>query len=1582
MPGFSLACSVFVFAFGTYAAPEARAEDPPDNPPQMVHDDGYDVTTEPPPGLLPKERGPAQSTYLDPTNIGLAVPTNALGALAIPSVLPPLGFESPLDLDELLGDIGAQLPDIDLQRLQEPVTTVLGTVSEAVGQVQATATAIAAGIHAGASSQSQQSSSPATTDEGAPGEFRLTTTASGITQTFVLTLCVPTPVNITSTNQLTPTTLVSLCPVPLALTTAVLVPPPGQPFQLYLSLQRIVGSPAVGARFSAEYDVPSASGPPLTVRFGLDSGGNAYPANGIVGAATDYNPLTNSAVEHLTMGWATDGPVGALTMEAVGLGQVRVAADSIPAESGSFALSYVNGTFGSQMTRTAAPTPGSVPTVSISAPVPRALDNTTANLVWSQVPQDYSFSLRPLLVDGRPTGVAFDGSQTRSPNSQFGLQIDYLTNGVLTARLQQQRFGSQFTESVDTTQDQNGNPMGLKVHASPGALSTLVLSSYTGGALGAVVELVDIPATASEFSFELEGTPGTASGGATVRGTAAPAFIGAMSYFTSLLGGTVSSTPQVSMTLATGATLTASPPVAIGPGAQLSLSVAGVHPSFEIVMKSSTATTGNATGVTGFTVSGTSAGAKTADQLLIEAQADPWTRARVLMNSLGQDWKFEVNLHGTIADPRGLDVTDTNAFATPTEFKQIHVTQLVSGSYQPLYTFNLRRPSSNTSGAAATAPTSVTVSNPPSSFRVGVDYVVTTDAGVCEQVADISGENVEETTGDITLVGGHQTLTASRVFVPGKWSIKATATSSTTWCAPDTFLFTMHQDVGGNPDGAITAIQAGRGRLTLRSFATDTSLDVNVVRNSSWAAIGFDVRGTNSEANPGQQIQLEQLNGATTTLALNMWSGAAGPVVTGTEGTVVVNNVPQVFGIHAERDVSGVRHTLQVRSANAAPAPAETMVITAPARDLWPGGTVRFTMRSFDITTKLDLDAASGLNLGQFDLQVHNSNVNANATEVIAVDIRDASGNAELAALLSRPAGNTSGLLTSATSGSLVWSNMPQVFDLRVQAIVPAVQELAYGGKLELKVSHASATPESTMLFTQSLGQVVLAVEGLGAAQELGIEFARDLQARTGKLDVHGTAPNGFRSVQLITDRGDVRDAVLTVYRSGPVRSNGTTRGTNVWITPAPAQQMFDLHGSLKADEITLKSTADAVNQSVSLSQYFYSYSPATPGAFGGCIWGGSYLPCTFVDLWRMPQVSSLTMVAPSPDCGTAQGVPELQYAASDSNLLLTVDSLIPCLGGSMAFYGLPAHGITMEGALGDFCNEGPQLSMKVTPGFGEVMPRLYIDGSNVPIVSVCTRTQELSGPPLPPGVTVRGTLTAQLNYRASITLQATPGLTEIAVVPVPDRKGQYFGLEGVMAKGDPSARMTIGMTLGLGPFFGTNGSLLPNEVSWQWEATALDFIEADSDWDTIRWYENDFNYGVGHMSSYVWEAFADNDARYTFDPNSCSSTGTQTNPHTMLSYAPSVPFQPGFTKVNNGLVVCGGRVAYYQLNPQNIAFRHCSEATWWECPGGLNTGATDEWSYADLQVQGRYSDWVLAAAMKALYNQDPAGLTKQLATP
>lgn len=237
----------------------------------------------------------------------------------------------------------------------------------------------------------------------------------------------------------------------------------------------------------------------------------------------------------------------------------------------------------------------------------------------------------------------------------------------------------------------------------------------------------------------------------------------------------------------------------------------------------------------------------------------------------------------------------------------------------------------------------------------------------------------------------------------------------------------------------------------------------------------------------------------------------------------------------------------------------------------------------------------------------------------------------------------------------------------------------------------------------------------------------------------------------------------------------------------------------------------------------------------------------------------------------------------------------------------------------------------------------------------------------------------ARLDYVGSISVQADPGLTDVRVLPARDRAGKYNGLQGVLVKGSPNAQFGIGFGLGVASWLEANGRLAPSTLSWSWEATGPNIAGLSSDWDEFTFSDPYVDYGAGWMSSYAWEARRNNANRYQTDPLSCGSSSTVVNPDVTKFAAPVIPFQPGFTKVNNGIVLCGGRVAYYQLNPQNLVMRHCAEATSSVCPGGANRSYSSsfEWSYAD--VAAYRSDWVLAAAMKALYDHDPLGLTVSL---
>src|SRR5205823_2975404 len=139
-----------------------------------------------------------------------------------------------------------QLPALDLLgTVQQSVSGALATTTEALGGLQTTVEGLGAGVQRTASVAASPSSPTS------PAMYQLTTTTGSTTQTFSLPLCTPSTIDVPSTNQLTPTTIVSLCPVPLGLAGAAMVPPLGQPAQLYLSIQQIPGTAQFPASFLA-----------------------------------------------------------------------------------------------------------------------------------------------------------------------------------------------------------------------------------------------------------------------------------------------------------------------------------------------------------------------------------------------------------------------------------------------------------------------------------------------------------------------------------------------------------------------------------------------------------------------------------------------------------------------------------------------------------------------------------------------------------------------------------------------------------------------------------------------------------------------------------------------------------------------------------------------------------------------------------------------------------------------------------------------------------------------------------------------------------------------------------------------------------------------------------------------------------------------------------------------------------------------------------------------------------------------------------------------------------------------------------
>jgi hypothetical protein len=426
---------------------------------------------------------------------------------------------------------------------------------------------------------------------------------------------------------------------------------------------------------------------------------------------------------------------------------------------------------------------------------------------------------------------------------------------------------------------------------------------------------------------------------------------------------------------------------------------------------------------------------------------------------------------------------------------------------------------------------------------------------------------------------------------------------------------------------------------------------------------------------------------------------------------------------------------------------------------------------------------------------------------------------------------------------------------------------------------------------------------------------------------------------------------------------NYTPTGSNLQIDPANNQTAFDDTLDVHGAQATIHESADVVGGSLSVGQYF-QYSPTQGATY--CPQSGSNYPCDLLQLWRLPLTADLSLTAPT---AASQAV-SMQYTASSNDLSLRVQSLVPSVQGTLDVPGVPS-GMHIDGSFS--FDTGAELTITAPTA----MPYFYLAGANIPLSQSNNVTCKLSGHGLPPGVTMTGHLQTQLSYTALVQMTGDPGLTDVELHPVTNPIcASPPSVIGVKTKGTSnSPRFSMGMSLGLGPGF--------NRVAWDWSSEFLGLPTPVSDWDEFDWNESFANYGDGWISSLVWEPDPNNANAFLSYPAgdlNVGCTSTSAVDGNLTEFAPSqIPFQPTFAQVNNGIVLCANRVAYYQLNPQSVAFEHCSDwGILFACPAGLNGNGTSR--YSNGGVFGVTSDWVLPDVIKASYgdNTDPLGLAKR----
>ncbi|HEX8001088.1 MAG TPA: hypothetical protein VF519_00165 [Mycobacteriales bacterium] len=1532
-----------VVALGLAALPGAAAmtsAGAEDAPPPVVHTQQTpkEVEIARPSDMLPPERGHLQDGYLDPAGLVPPIPdASLLASLDATSLLPnALAAVPKIDVNDLVGGVTKLLPQVDTNAVTQRVT---GLVDELTGQVKGV-TASAAGVArvlATTAAEAPRSRAEAAEDPTQTVTFRLSTSSNGVNQTFTIPLCTPTPVNVTSTSPLPATTIVSLCPVPLGVTGTPIVPPAGQPAQLYLSVNRVPGSPAVPATFRASYTVTDPnSGASLTIRFGLDSSSQAYPDSAIVGAATDYNPVPTpdtvpkQAVINVTTSWSLSSGADSIGVEAVGVGSVSLTA--IPGSNGSFAIAVQHDKASFHLLSMSPFPLTSNTSIVVTRPLTSAPGNvTSASLVWSKLPQEFLFNLGITQVDGQPSGITFDGSQNMTPNPGFTVGFDYQKNGVLAGRYQQAGFGPQLATSVTLDRDQTSNITGVTVQSTPGRVSTAVLTAYTNGALANLVELGAMPADTSEVSVQLHGTVRDANAGVTISGTNAAPYIGVASY--ALPGGAVSATPVGSMLLTRGGT-PAGLPYLVADGSSMALNVRDVAKTFKVNIQAS----GAAGAVTGVEVSGSTPETRTARQVTLRAASDATHSALLLMNQLGDQWAFKMNLHGTAAAPTGLDVSDVNATATPTEYKQLVV--LTNGVVT--HSLVVQRPGSDLTGALAPGGIVGTIYDPPATFDLSIDYAAPNVSGIhCTQGLRLQGRDAAASNGYVVLQANGITVDVRRPFVQGDWSVGVNASGPAINCTPDTITFDMHQGIGPNPAGTITATAAGAGQIVLKSFATTQKVTVKLLPDTAGNPSGARVDGTNSEANPGMELHLDQLNGAEVKSALNIFAGATGPVTYGTV-TAILANTPQNFGISIQKttDPTTKAETAEINSYNQATAPNETLTILAPAGNALPGGRLQLVLRSLDVASLLKITVWPPAN-GSMHARLQSQNANPNLTEVISAALIDAGGVPQYNVLFHRPNGNLAGVPIGATKALATWEKMPQSFDLDLNLAANGADRV-----FNLAIKNSQENPAGDLRLLQPQQNLGIVFAGTGASQSFELKFATAGQA-TMQLDASMSPSVSYVQAYRLTGGHD--EIVLNVYGANANRYpefGDRQRGTAVYITPPANLKTYHLEVGAQGKSTSFVAGGDVRGNRINVSQYFQI------GDHQPCIWSGSYYPCTSVSLYDMPVDAHLTMALGEKD----NLAPTVDYKASDSGMDIYVDALIPKLGGYMRFTDMPASGV-------EFTAQLVPGSAGIAATLASTDPRVplgyfYIYGWNIQLKLDMdpTFTEDLEDV----GGTLSGALHIHMNYNAYVTIQGDAGLTRVIISSPHGKNNAWDGLLGFKVDGNPNAQFNLGLTLDLNP-----GG---HEIAWNWQLD-MPFNFSSSDSDRFTWY-NGSPYPVGYSSvgltSYAWEA---RDPNHRYSGYGCSDLNTtppEVDDAATHDWGAPMPFTPGFVPVNNGAVVCGGHTAYYQLNIGDLLFKHNGAF-------GPDLGG-DVWSYASFGWPlNEMSDWMMAAGMKGLYTPDPA---------
>jgi hypothetical protein len=1517
-----------------------------------------------PAGLLPRGRGTPQSTLLNPGSLTLPLTTDDVlktlnGLVTVPSVSLPT-----TDLSAVAVPSGVSLPTLDLSSVTDTVSRTLNQVQQLVNGATTTVTQLALGVVRANSTTTSSTTALATPS----ATWHLHTVASGYTGDFDIALCQPANIDLTSSNVLTPTTIVSLCPVPLGLASTKLLPPPGQPAQLYLSIDRIPGTAVVPATFRATYTVPATpTTSAIPLYFDLDNTAHAYPASAVVGAVTDFDPTSSTTKKDATFSWSLTDLADVILGGVSGVGEIEV--DAIPSGAGTMTETAQDSRLTSQLANKDPLPAGSNPLVKLRGPISSTVGTSEGRLTWTHVPQDFTFDLNVTHQDFSTktalTGISFNGNQAPSANTAFGAQMDVLTNGALVGRYTQSGFGAQFSNDTRFIPDLDGNIAGVDIQTTPGATSTVAMSGYNAGVLAQFVELVGLRPDASEFRLDLDGTTGVASAGATLTGTNQSAFIGAGSYLVPGSGGGALASTMVNaiaMYPASGATSSGAPfPMAAG--SKLNAVLTGVSSEFKVVLKSLAAGTVNHAGAAGFEVSGTSSTGFTARQLTIDADSDGTHRAHVLFNQLGQDFKFSANLHGDTANAKGIDVTDNNTPAMPTEYKQILVSGLVSGSWVTQYSFEIKHPSSDLTGSQANAGVIASLSDPPPSFTMTIDYAPTTSASGTTQALNIKGTDQSPSGGSITLQAGAISASIQHEFVQGDWQVQVT--HNATADDPNSLVLHAHQGLGANASGFISVSSANAASASLTSFATTTDVTVKQLVGTDKATTGAQITGGNSEANPGEQLHIDVFNNsATTAVAVNVYSGSPVGVHSGSVGTVVVSGIPQTFGVTVERrPTPDGQQELHLETANQTDAPSERITVDAPAGTALPGGHIHAELRHPDATSVVRLSVGPTAGGGQ-TAHVFSNNKNPNPAEVLTASLSNSAGGLVHLLLFSGPSGDLSGIATNASGVVLNWTNMPNDYNLTIRF---TTQDGA--AEMGVTISGSEETPASTLSMSTPVAATPathattahVVLTGTGAQQYL------DIFPGGGGIEVKGDMPPSFKNAEVYTMNGTPEDKVFFVERgANPPPVSTSTYGTDIRYYAVANQTAYDLTlGMSSGNTVTIDSFSDVPGGFLDFYQYYQGMAWSNPRP---CYSGDPNTPvtCISVSLSTIPQQMQL-MVTPSTE---SNALPTITYHATDSLLQIFAQTLQDGLGATIMLNGMPKGGMHTEGTL-DMTGSGATIVIGVDDP-SDVLPSAYIDGFNVVIpVAIASGTRSFY---IKDGLKVDLDVQMFFHYVGLVAMSWDQGLkqVELASAKTGDNDGGAFvGLLGLRVDGPSADHFNLGVSLAL-----VTDTVQATE-SWSWSVyESIGGIGIDSDSDAFQWGPLDnLNYAAGTIEFNSWQVFSGTTQRYEgagCDDTTTSST-IDTTPYVHQTGI-TPPFPLNFTQTYNGLSACGGSRTYYQLNLQGLLAEHCTGNPA-PCPTTeQNTTASTRYSYAS--GFGYTTDWLLAVLMKEMYSYDPLKFT------